>query len=59
MGVVYASWMTGNADVSLSVALALAIGIAIQNFPEGAHFDGGTLLFAFSFTLMLVLDTAI
>lgn len=36
VGVVYAGWMTGNVEVSYASALALAIGIAIQNFPEGA-----------------------
>jgi len=36
VGVVFAGWLTGNADITLSSALALSIGIAIQNFPEGA-----------------------
>lgn len=36
VGVVYAGWMTGNAQITKMGALALAIGIAIQNFPEGA-----------------------
>ena len=36
VGVVYAGWLAGEAGVSLTGALALAIGIAIQNFPEGA-----------------------
>ncbi len=36
VGVVYAGWLAGEADVSQMAALALAIGIAIQNFPEGA-----------------------
>lgn len=36
VGVLYASWMQGNALVSFTAALSLAIGIAIQNFPEGA-----------------------
>ncbi|MGN0190997.1 MAG: ZIP family metal transporter [Candidatus Cryptobacteroides sp.] len=36
VGVTYAGWLTGSASISLSGALALAIGIAIQNFPEGA-----------------------
>jgi len=36
VGVVLAGAMAENAIVSLSGALALAIGIAIQNFPEGA-----------------------
>lgn len=36
VGVVYAGLMMGNETVSASGALALSIGIAIQNFPEGA-----------------------
>lgn len=36
LGVVFAGVITGNALVTLSSAFALAIGIAIQNFPEGA-----------------------
>lgn len=36
VGVTYAGWLTGSASISFSGALALAIGIAIQNFPEGA-----------------------
>ena len=36
VGVVYAGWQAGNMGVTLSGALALALGIAIQNFPEGA-----------------------
>lgn len=36
VGVVYAGWISGQADVSRTAALALALGIAIQNFPEGA-----------------------
>ena len=36
VGVVFAGWLTGNADITLSGALALSLGIAIQNFPEGA-----------------------
>lgn len=36
VGVLYAGWMQGNVMVSLSAAISLAIGIAIQNFPEGA-----------------------
>lgn len=36
VGVVYASWASGEADITASAALALAVGIAIQNFPEGA-----------------------
>lgn len=36
VGVVFAGWLSGNADMSFAGALALALGIAIQNFPEGA-----------------------
>ncbi len=36
VGVVVAGWMTGSENIPLSAALVLAIGIAIQNFPEGA-----------------------
>ncbi len=36
VGVVYAGFISGNTSVSAGAALALAIGIAIQNFPEGA-----------------------
>ena len=36
VGVVYAGWATGNVKISATAALALAVGIAIQNFPEGA-----------------------
>ncbi len=36
VGVVYAGWMSGNSQITGAGALALAIGIAIQNFPEGA-----------------------
>jgi ZIP family zinc transporter len=36
VGVVYAGWVSGEAGVSQAAALALALGIALQNFPEGA-----------------------
>lgn len=36
VGVVYAGWLAGSTGVSQAGALALALGIAIQNFPEGA-----------------------
>lgn len=36
VGVVYAGWLSGNMNITVGGALALAIGIAIQNFPEGA-----------------------
>ncbi len=34
-GVVFAGWLSGKTSISLMSALALSIGIAIQNFPEG------------------------
>ena len=45
-GVVFAGLISGNANITAGGALALALGIAIQNFPEGAiismplHADG-------------------
>ena len=36
VGVVYAGWISGHTGPSQTAALALALGIAIQNFPEGA-----------------------
>lgn len=36
VGVVFAGFLTGEAPISVAGAFALAIGIAIQNFPEGA-----------------------
>ncbi len=36
VGVVYAGWAAGETGVSQTAALALALGIALQNFPEGA-----------------------
>ena len=36
VGVVYAGLLSGTAEISAGGALALALGIAIQNFPEGA-----------------------
>ena len=36
VGVVYAGYLAGNSGITATGALALAIGIAIQNFPEGA-----------------------
>lgn len=36
VGVVYAGWRMGSAQISAMGALALSLGIAIQNFPEGA-----------------------
>lgn len=36
VGVVFAGMLSGKANISGAAALALSIGIAIQNFPEGA-----------------------
>ena len=36
VGIVYAGWMYGNEQISMAGALSLALGIALQNFPEGA-----------------------
>lgn len=36
VGVVYAVSLSGNREITMASALALSIGIAIQNFPEGA-----------------------
>ena len=36
VGVVYAGYLSGSAEITAGGALALALGIAIQNFPEGA-----------------------
>ena len=36
VGVAFAGAMIGNTGITIAGALALAIGIAIQNFPEGA-----------------------
>ena len=36
VGVTYAGAVSGQADISMAGALTLALGIAIQNFPEGA-----------------------
>ena len=36
VGVVYAGFLTKNSTMTLGGALALSLGIAIQNFPEGA-----------------------
>ena len=36
VGVVYAGLLSGSANITAGGALALALGIAIQNFPEGA-----------------------
>lgn len=57
VGVVYAGWMQ-NHQIRMEAALVLAIGIAIQNFPEGAiislplHAQGQTRKRAFFLALL-------
>ena len=36
VGILYAGWLSGSAQITEAGALSLAVGIAIQNFPEGA-----------------------
>lgn len=36
VGVVFAGWASGHSEITMMGAMALSIGIAIQNFPEGA-----------------------
>lgn len=36
VGVVYAGWLSGNESITLAGAVTLALGLALQNFPEGA-----------------------
>ena len=36
VGVVYAGFLSGHAGITAAGAMALSLGIAIQNFPEGA-----------------------
>lgn len=36
VGIVYAGWLTGNEGITLMAATVLSLGIAMQNFPEGA-----------------------
>ena len=36
VGVMYAGFLSGRAQITAASALALSLGIAIQNFPEGA-----------------------
>ena len=53
VGVVFAGLLTGSAPITVAGAFALTIGIAIQNFPEGAiislplHGEGQSKLRAF------------
>ena len=53
VGVIYAGLISGSAEISAGGALALALGIAIQNVPEGAiismplHAEGKGKSFSF------------
>lgn len=53
VGVMYAGLLSGSTDISAGGALALALGIAIQNVPEGAiismplHAEGKSKTFSF------------
>lgn len=53
VGVMYAGFLSGSTDISAGSALALALGIAIQNVPEGAiismplHAEGKSKTFSF------------
>ena len=54
VGIVYAGFLSGSAKMSAGGAFALALGIAIQNFPEGAiismplHAEGKSKVKAFA-----------
>ena len=54
VGIVYAGFMSGSSDMTAGGAFALALGIAIQNFPEGAiismplHAEGKSKVKAFA-----------
>lgn len=53
VGVIFAGYLSGNSNVTLAGAFALAIGIAIQNFPEGSiislplHTEGNSKIKSF------------
>jgi len=36
VGVIFAGWLYGNQSISLAGAIVMSVGIALQNFPEGA-----------------------
>ena len=36
VGIVFAGWLFGKENISLASAIVLSVGIALQNFPEGA-----------------------
>ncbi|MGN0363615.1 MAG: ZIP family metal transporter [Bilifractor sp.] len=55
VGVVYAGYLTHSADITAGGAIALSLGIAIQNFPEGAiismplHAEGQSKIKSFAY----------
>ena len=58
VGVMYAGFLSGGAKITAAGALALSLGIAIQNFPEGAiismplHSTGSSKLRAFVYGVL-------
>lgn len=58
VGVVFAGLLSGDSQITLAGAIALSIGIAIQNFPEGAiismplRSEGVSTLKAFSYGMV-------
>ena len=38
VGVVYAGYLAGDGQITMMGALALSLGIAIQNFPRGSYY---------------------
>ena len=58
VGAVYAGLLAGSDDITAGGALALSVGIAIQNFPEGAiismplHFEGKSRAESFSYGVL-------
>ena len=58
VGVLFAGWLNGSSQITQMGALALSIGIAIQNFPEGAiismplHSQGASKGRAFAYGLL-------
>lgn len=61
VGVVLSGILFGRSDVSIASALAMAVGIAVQNIPEGAiislnkHMRGSSRLKAFSYGIFSAL----
>ena len=58
VGAVFAGFLSGNAGITYAGALALTIGIAVQNFPEGAIIsmplksDGYTKIKSFTYGVL-------